>query len=162
MHIRTIFMVLFLPLAVLGQSRETELLELSEQIRNDQSGHDFLLSLKPTLDDFQGLFQTGNDVEDVWMYTQETYIDLGMEQVTIPENYTEKEVITVMAVELGTSENKGLPAEYNSLVDHFKPTIKVYALRFHDPESKENMLLDGFYHVNRKWVYIPATYNAFQ
>lgn len=160
---RLLLLFLILPFVQQAQtSRETELTELARKIQNDASGKDVLYSLKPTMEDYQGLYQTVNDVGDTWMYTEDAYLDIDSKPVRIPAEYAEIIVKSVMVADLRHGVDKGFPERYNDITNRMKPTAKIYLVEYHKAGSSDSISLHIFFHVNNRWVYIPNAYSAFE
>jgi hypothetical protein len=160
---RTLLFFLLIPFLPFAQNqRVTELTALAQKIQNDPSGKDVLNSLKPTMEDYQGLYQTVNDVGDTWMYTEDAYLDIDMKPIQIPAEYTEIQVITMLVAELKPGVDNGFPEEYAQIANRMKPTAKIYLVEYRKPGTTDKISLHIFFHVNNRWVYIPTAFKAFE
>ena len=162
MRILTLLFV-FIPLLNHAQnSRIDDLAALALKIQNDPTGKDVLYALKPTMEDYQGLFQTVQDVGDAWMYTEDAYLDLDDKPIVIGAEYSEIKVYGVLAGELKRGVDSGLPEGYTDISNRMKPNAKIYAIEYLIPKEEETIQLHLFFHVNNRWVFIPMAYKAFE
>lgn len=156
-------LLFFLPFADFAQNnRVSELTELAKKIQQDPTGKDVLYTLKPTMDDYQGLYQTVNDVGDTWMYTEDAYLDIDATPVHIPAEYSDIQIKTTLVAELKPGADNGFPEEYAPIANRMKTTAKIYLVEFHKPGDRDTISLHLFFHVNNRWVYIPNAYKAFE
>ena len=161
-YILILLAVLFSVSTNFAQSdKEKQLTEIAEKLRNDATGNVFLKTLKPTMDDFQKIFVTVDDVGEVWMYTEEMYTSMKEGAVKPGANRTETIVLNVTSANLKAGAEHQMPGGYNWIKDKFKNGITIYGLKFVEPGKTSGYSLNAFFFVNNHWVCIPKVYRAF-
>lgn len=164
---KLILAILFtLPMISHGQEsdKEIQLKGIAERIRGAEFGASSWSSFKPTMDDFQGIFRSAQDVGDVWMYTEPEYMDLTTKGIEINPEYTIIGIKTILAAELAPDLTHGFPEGYGQIANRIKPNVRLYMITYAPDSKKANdeQQVDIFFHVNNKWIFIPKAYQAFE
>lgn len=164
---KLLLIILFVaPVLVYAQDTEKEgqLKMLAARMLADESGMHSWSTLKPAMEDFQSIFKTVEDVGEIWMYTEPEYMDLLAKVIQINPEYTEIEIKSAIAAELAPDLTLGFPDGYGQISNRIKQNVRLYMITFSstDKKNKGEQVVDIFFHVNGKWVFIPKAYQAFE
>lgn len=158
--------LLVLPIITFGQenTKEDQLKAIAARINSQEFTAESWSSFKPVMDDFQSIFSAVDDVGDAWMYTEPEYMDLTENGISINKEYSIIEVKSVLAAELAPDLTHGFPVGYGNMANRIKPNVRLYMITYlpDDKKSTESQMIDIFFHVNQRWVFIPKAYQAFE
>ena len=147
--------------SIAQSDKEKQLTEIAEKLRNDATGNEYLKTLKPSMDDFQKIFISAEDVGEAWMYTEEMYASMNAGAVKPGAHRSETIVLSVSSADLKAGAKHQMPGGYNWIKDKFKNGITIYGLKFVESGKTSGYSLNAFFYVNNHWVCIPKVYRAF-
>lgn len=151
----------FLPLYGQETQSELELTKIANEMLKPEQNTAFLNTLKPSTDDLQHIFLTTSQVGDAWMHCEYVYSNLDDGFITSKKADSELKIHRITGGELKAGNPHSLHPDYSSIRDVFKDNLTLFYVTYTSADGKQE-LLEVFFKLNHKWVWIPNLYEAFE